>query len=94
MGKAWPRQLERALELKPLAAFANALTSAKPPPGAAKFAKDFDIDAAVVATQPWDGKDGVAPVEEPLEDDEKPAAAGCDVGADSGEGKCTAPPPA
>ncbi len=51
---------------KGLSAFAASLTRGTA--GAAPLPKGFDWAKAVKTTEPWDGKDGVPPVEEPLGD--------------------------
>ncbi len=57
-----------AVDAKSLGSFANGLTGAKGASGTSPFPKGFDIAAAFSTLQPWDGKDGVVPKEEPLED--------------------------
>jgi protein disulfide-isomerase A6 len=52
---------------KGLSAFAASLTRGTA--GATPLPKGFDWAKAVKTTDPWDGKDGVAPVEEPLDAD-------------------------
>ena len=56
-----------AVDAKSLGAFASGLTGAKGAAGTSPFPKGFDIAAAFGTVQPWDGKDGQAPVEEPLD---------------------------
>lgn len=55
------------MDEKGLSAFAASLTRGTA--GATPLPKGFDWAKAVKTTDPWDGKDGVAPVEEPLDAD-------------------------
>ena len=50
---------------KGLSGFAASLTRGTA--GATPMPKGFDWATALVTTEPWDGKDGVAPVDEPLD---------------------------
>ena len=56
-----------AVDAKGLGAYASGLTGAKGAAGTTPFPKAFDIATAFATVQPWDGKDGKAPVEEPLD---------------------------
>ena len=73
-----------ALELSSLSAFITGLTSTKGASGAARFPKDFNLGASLKNVPAWDGKDGVAFVDEPLDAEE-----GCSGGG--AEGLCTRP---
>ena len=56
-----------AVDAKSLGAFAAGLTGAKGAAGTQPLPKGFDAATAFATVEAWDGKDGKAPVEEPLD---------------------------
>lgn len=58
-----------AFAATPLKSFAASLTTPKGASGTTKFKSGFDVLASIGSMDAWDGKDGVVPVEEPLDVD-------------------------